>query len=926
MTLWSKITPWEEEQGETFGSWLQRIAQSTPGYKMQHRLEQQYPVLKEWSQPTQFGPLQVPKYTSALWGQILEQAPWFAMGTGLESPMGGMLGKLPAPKKLFSEIPESTITEMLSPKVAEQLAQKQLAQEGKIAPELVEKIAPKVTTALARTPEALLPIGETIKPSIPKPLAGAPKESLPVEIQTWLGNRTVDKGLADINGQISLLESKATPKSAKKLIKLYPIQNQLASAAEPKGVVLLEAPEALITQVQKEQIWNLARSKNLFRNNDVIPTAKRLAKIYTGKTSISQMTEGEADIYIKALESVVSRGKGLPPKIPVTTGIITEALADKIPLLKEIGVLERLRPSRQVFEKIGLRREIFEPAFEAEYKLNQELLTFRGELAGIEKMVAPEGRPKIFQALENPERVTQLNADEKVAYNWFKKYFDDWADKLKLPTEKRRQNYVTHIFEEAISQDLAAKHPIDPSIIRAMDFRSPTKVFNPYLQERLGMKTGLIEDPFAAVNAYEGRALRVFHYDPLIQRIRVLEQYLPPNSARYLRDYIARITNRPLPIDREINQTLKEFAGVIKKLPGGEELGAQMTRGNMGGLLAYRYTSWLYFLWLGFKPSAAIRNLGQQMLTFADVGGRHFANGYKLWATAEGKNALAESVVVQSRKLGFVPGMDTGFISRWTDAFREKALWMFQRGDKTNISQAFLAGYSEAKSLGLPREWCIRRGNEVAADTQFLYTKLGAASWSQSSIGRVLSPLTTWPANFLELMGRWFTGRPSQVYKEYIQLTGKEIPELTSWAMKRKSLIIFTTLVAGGYGIEKTTKFRASEYTGWTSLRYLADMLGGEFPGIDLPHGAAEISIGALTGDMRLLKTGWNRIRPDKVMGIVRQFENLEQGKTDWLSLFLYLNPEKEEQNKQYQPSGGYKPSGGYQHSGGYQPSGGYKP
>jgi len=261
-----------------------------------------------------------------------------------------------------------------------------------------------------------------------------------------------------------------------------------------------------------------------------------------------------------------------------------------------------------------------------------------------------------------------------------------------------------------------------------------------------------------------------------------------------------------LPIDREINHTIREFANVISKLPGGKGLANVLIQGDMAGLTAYNYTSLLYTMWLGFKPTSAIRNLGQHCLALADVGPINFAKGIGLRFTAEGKEALGKSLVLRSRRRAYMPGIDASFASRWSDTVREKSLAMFRWADRQNVSDAFLSGYAEAKAL-MPqagKEWWIKRGDEVAAHTQYIYTKLGGAEWSQSALGRVLSPLTTWPENWVELMTRWIGAKPSAVYKRYAAETGTEVTQI-AWAARRKALILYMALVGSAYGIQAKT-------------------------------------------------------------------------------------------------------------------------
>jgi len=624
---------------------------------------------------------------------------------------------------------------------------------------------------------------------------------------------------------------------------------------------------------------------------------RRLAKGLIGVKSTKEMTPEELDFFIDALKSLELRPGRLLPRIPITKQFITQEFADKLigGELKEIGVVEEIRPARQVFEKMGLLKEVFEPAFDAEIALYEDLMKFRGRIQEMQKMVGKtkEVSQKLFREIENPG-TQELTSQEQEVVRWGKKFFDKWAEELKLPPEKIKKHYITHIFEEDISRILKDKHPLDPDLIRAFEFITPKRIFNPFLQVRLGMKVGLKENFWAALEAYESRQLKVYHYDPLIKRIRVYEKFLLPNSAKYLREFITRITSRPLTIDREINQSLKEFANTIKDLPGGKKLGELLTKGNSSGLLTYNFTGFLYEAWLGLRPASAIKNLGQHTLILAEVGPKAFSKGLRFSLTLEGKELLKFSKVLRSRKLGYLPGVDETFLKGLESKRRAITMAMFKVADKKNVSDAFLAGYFEAEALGLPREWAIKRGDEVAADTQYIYSKIGGSMFSQSSGRRVLSTLTTWPENWTELMTKWIKGKKSRVYTDYEKATEKKITP-DNWFLRRKALGLYFAILSLAYLIERTTRLRAGIYTGWTSLQSIARMIGGQLPGLELPKGAAYLTAGTLTLDKKMIKQGWNIIRPDRVIIIVRELLDIMAGKKDWLQLFLYLEKQKKE-------------------------------
>lgn len=679
----------------------------------------------------------------------------------------------------------------------------------------------------------------------------------------------------------------------------------LIPRAIPEGVTFMP-PEGYVPgmaqNVQKIEAHRIAYSKGLIdaKTGNVTPAYRRLAQGITGQKSMLKMTEAQAGTFIEALNGLEVKG-GRPPKIPGTKNLIPQAMANRIPFLREIGLLEKIRPTRQVFTKMGLLEEVWRPAFEAETVVNEQLRAFESEIGRVEKALGGDAvsRRVIFQALENPELLPQLSAKEYTAYQWFKSYFDKRADDLNLPLNKRRENYVTHIFEEDITKALREQNQMPFELVKALDFITPKQAFNPYLKERLGRTLGLKEDPFDAARAYEYKALRSIHYTPLIQKIRLWDRFLPPAASKYLRGFMNRITNRPLAMDREMGTTMKEFGEAIKKFPGGERLSEFLGGEKAGQMAAYRFTNMLYFSWLGFKPTSAVRNLSQNILTMAEVGPLNFAKGI---TSREAGNALKESLVMRSRRRAYLPGIEDGFKGGWTTNMRETSMAMFRAADRVNVTNAFKAGFTEARRLGLERDWAIKRGDEVAADTQYIYTKLAGASWSQTALGRVLSPLTTWPENWVELMTRWVKGRPSQVYKAYTAETGIDIEGQMSWADRKKSIFIYATIVAGAYYAQKQTRLRALEYTGFTSIQYIADILSGDLPALSIPGAAAQAAAGFITQNEWMMRQGISNLKPDRLLGAYRLARRVITGEADWLTLLLYISPRENQPTRPTKP------------------------
>ncbi|KKL13168.1 hypothetical protein LCGC14_2528450, partial [marine sediment metagenome] len=172
----------------------------------------------------------------------------------------------------------------------------------------------------------------------------------------------------------------------------------------------------------------------------------------------------------------------------------------------------------------------------------------------------------------------------------------------------------------------------------------------------------MVKDPFLAAQAYQNVALKKFYYEPILQQLKLVSEHetTPAFASRYLKEYSRRLTGEPANIDKEINKDLVLLAKSLSRIPGMEKLATLLERGNPVGAAAYNLSSSLYTLWLGFKPTTAIRNLSQHGLIIAEVNRiDDFAEGIKLRFTKEGRAAIDKSLVWRSRRGAFIEGIDS---------------------------------------------------------------------------------------------------------------------------------------------------------------------------------------------------------------------------------------------------------------------------
>ena len=217
---------------------------------------------------------------------------------------------------------------------------------------------------------------------------------------------------------------------------------------------------------------------------------------------------------------------------------------------------------------------------------------------------------------------------------------------------------------------------------------------------------------------------------------------------------------------------------------------------------------------------------------------------------------------------------------------------MFRTADKFNVSSAFCSGYQEARSLGLPEKVCMERGDEVARKTQYMYTKMASPEFNQAATGKILGVFTSWPRNWLELMNHWYRGDVSEVYKNYERETGTKVYS-EKWASRHRSAITYSMMAALALYLEKKTRFKATQYIGFRTIETVPRFLAGQIAGLKLPLALSQVAVGLIGQNRPMLKQGLKNINPINWFIILKELDDFDKGKKDWLDLFLYRSKPK---------------------------------
>ena len=193
-----------------------------------------------------------------------------------------------------------------------------------------------------------------------------------------------------------------------------------------------------------------------------------------------------------------------------------------------------LRTPEFVLNKMGLKEKIYTPLKKGSEKVAKELEGYVERSNKWWRKIARtnKGRKKsskkIFRWLDGQN--IELNKKELGVAMHMKNYLAKWADRLGLPEDKRIARYITHIFEPDFER---GKRIFPDELARILDYVTPNKEFNPFLEKRTGAK-GYKEDVFEALDAYVYRASRKLYLDKALGDAAKLVDYIPLQASRYV--------------------------------------------------------------------------------------------------------------------------------------------------------------------------------------------------------------------------------------------------------------------------------------------------------------------------------------------------------------------------------------------------------
>lgn len=524
------------------------------------------------------------------------------------------------------------------------------------------------------------------------------------------------------------------------LIMKTPSQSELAAMKPPS--IRLKGGKIPVKQVSKQENVVILkdytdRYKQLAGQETALDAAKRRFVRTEPKAPLQELGKGNPEA--KTLLDV-------KPKNNVADDM--ETIVKKTPVEEKVGLLDYVRTPDRVLKKIGLEKEanFIRQRYD---KYQRELPAEIDKIANWAKQTSPEENTNIFRYLDGQKVV--LSPKEKAIAGDVQEYLSKWADKLKLPEDKRISNYITHIFEKDIK---GTEFPDD--LAKIIQDKIPGSVYDPFVMERLGKK-GYIEDTWRALQAYVKRATRKYNLDPALEVISKKSQDMELSQFNYVKNYIDRVNMRPTGTDTLIDNSLKQIPFIGYRL--GVRPVANLSKSARQ--MVYRGT-------LGLNVSTALKNLSQGANTYAKLGEKYTTKGYfdlfRNWKSDElEKVGILKDDLIQDKNINFYKTA--------TDKLDKGLFYLFETAEKINRGAAYYGAKAKALSKGLGEKEAVEYGKKIVRDTQFTFGSIDTPPILQSDIGKTLGQFQSFSLKQAEFLTELATNKDWAGLARYVGAT-----------------------------------------------------------------------------------------------------------------------------------------------------------
>lgn len=404
----------------------------------------------------------------------------------------------------------------------------------------------------------------------------------------------------------------------------------------------------------------------------------------------------------------------------------------------QVGLLDYFRSPAKVLKEVGLGKEAenIRTAWNAKDAMIKDQQVHLGQwqkaldLIGEKQDMSPEMvNKRIFKALDG--QPIELTKPEQFIANDVRAWYEDWANKLALPQERRITEYVPHVFERG-----QIKKEFDYELAHQIFGNLPKGVYNPFEQARMG-KLGYVEDFIRVSDAYLKRGAREFHMTPVLRRINDYvdnnKDLISTRTYEYIQGVLSDVNMRPAGIDELIDTT-------IKKSPIGYRLGQRPTN-----YLSSKVSKAIYRGALWFNPKSAIQNLAQQSNNYAVLGEKHFMLGWYDFLennTRNGAKELFDEGVLENR---FLKDNSLKLNKTRLEKIDPYAYKLFDTAERINRGVAYYGAKRKALDQGMPMDKAKEYAREVVRKTNFEFSPVDTPAILKGDTAKMLGQFSSYP-------------------------------------------------------------------------------------------------------------------------------------------------------------------------------------
>ncbi|MBU2051431.1 MAG: hypothetical protein KKH61_20980 [Gammaproteobacteria bacterium] len=300
---------------------------------------------------------------------------------------------------------------------------------------------------------------------------------------------------------------------------------------------------------------------------------------------------------------------------------------------------------------------------------------------------------------------------------------------------------------------------------------------------REGTVSTFEKDPAVLLQAYIRRGVKTRAWNEAKPRIdRLLSKITNPVEKQVAEDHFKFVMLGEVPGPRgRFSQWIGEKLTLAAELmPGNTGAPIKKMAEVDGAYLDRLMREMVYTSYLGLRPSSAVKNYTQKLLTSTAVSKKNWGRALYAVRTKAGQQLVRDSQVIPAH---FLPVLEGGGQGTALTPVARAVLTHYRAVDTGNRAHAFLAGYYDFHDAlakpglfkkmmgkmhadyrdqivgllkqGQNEEAARVYGREISNTTQWVYGPHNRPVALQSLLGRATQVLMTWPMNFGEKWVQW---------------------------------------------------------------------------------------------------------------------------------------------------------------------------